>query len=169
MRLHQGFDLAVCAGLEARRGGERRPRPRVNVLSVLYESLARSVHRVFPATQPAEIVAGLGPPCAQRVAAALGPDGALDVRGLQLAVDAEDRAVAVDVKLGVEKRVAVRDPLGDAEGDGYRGGTAGGAEGGNFGRGGVDDQGLFSVLGKGGDLFEGWVAFDKVLWGITRQ
>lgn len=169
MRLHQGFDLAVCAGLEARRGGERRPGPCVNMLIVLYESLARSVHCVFPATQPAEIVACLGPPCAQRVAAALGPNGALDVRGLQLAVDAEDGAVAVDVELGVEEGVAVRDTLGDAEGDGYGGGAAGGAEGGDFGRGGIDDEGLFGVLGEGGDLFEGWVAFDEVLWGITRQ
>lgn len=103
------------------------------------------------------------------MAAALGPNGALDVRGLQLAVDAEDGAVAVDVELGVEEGVAVRDTLGDAEGDGYGGGAAGGAEGGDFGRGGIDDEGLFGVLGEGGDLFEGWVAFDEVLWGITRQ
>lgn len=119
---------------------------------------------MFPAAQPAEIVARLGPPCAQRVAAALGPDGALDVRRLQLAVHAEEGAVAVDVELGVEERVAVGDALGDAEGDGDGGGEAGGKEAGDFGGGGVDHEGLFGVLGQGGDLFEGWVAFDKVLW-----
>ena len=169
VRLHQGLDLAVRAGLEARDGREGRPCAGVDVLCVLDEGLARPVHRVFPAAQAAEIVARLGAPCAQRVAAALGPDGALDVRGLQLAVHAEEGAGAVDVQLRVEEGGAVGDALGDAEGNGDGRGAAGGDEGGEFGGGGLDDEGLFDVLGQCGDLVEGWVAFDEVLWVVARQ
>ena len=103
------------------------------------------------------------------MAAALGPDGALDERRLQFTVDAEDFAVAVDVQLRVEERVAVRDALGDAEGDGDGGGAAGGAEGIDFRGGCVDNEGLFSVLGERGDLFEGWVAFGEILWSCRSQ
>lgn len=130
---HEGLDLGVGAGLEARHGGEGGPGGGVDVLSVLDEGLARAVHGVFPAAQAAEIVAGCGGPDAQGVAAALGPDGALDVGGLQLAVHAEEDAGAVDVQLRVEERGAVRDALGDAEGDGDGGGAAGGEGGGEFG------------------------------------
>ncbi len=118
---------------------------------------------MFPTTQTAEIITHLRPPRPQGVATPLGPDGALDVRRLQFAVDAEDITVGVDVQLGVEERVSARDALGDAEGDGDGGGAAGCAEGGYLCGGGIDDEGLFGILGEGGDLFEGWVAFNEIL------
>lgn len=147
VRLHEGLDLRVRDFLEARHGGEGGPGGGVEVLGGLDEGLAGAVHGVFPAGEAAEVVACVCAPGAEGVAGALGPDGALDVRGLELAVDAEEGAGGVDVELGVEEGVAVLDALGDAEGDGDGGGAAGGEEGEEVGGGGGDDEGLFGVAG----------------------
>ena len=117
---------------------------------------------MLPAAQAAEVVSGRGAEVAQREAAALRPDEALRVRGLQLAVDAQQGAVGVDGDLRVEQREAVWGTLGDAQVDGHAGGAAGGLDA--FDLVAVfDDDALFGVLGEGAGLFEGRVAFDKVL------
>ena len=95
----------------------------------------------------------------------MGPDHALDVGGLELAVHAEDGAVAVDGDLGVEERVAAWDSLRDAEVDGYAGAAAGFLDGSHVVAVGFDYDAFFGVFGEGGDLLEGRVTFDEVLIG----
>ncbi len=119
----------------------------MDVLGGVDEGLAGAVHGVFPAGEAAEVIPCFRAPGAEGVAGALSPDGALDVGGLELAVNAEEGAGGVDVELGVEEGVAVGDALGDAEGDGDGGGAAGGLEGEEVGGVGGDDEGLFGVAG----------------------
>lgn len=88
------------------------------MLLILDKRLAWPVHRMLPTDQTPEIVAHLRPPRPQRVPTASGPDNALNVRRLQLAVNAQDATVLVDMKLRVEKCVSVLHAFGDAKGDG---------------------------------------------------
>ena len=76
---------------------------------------------------------------------------------------AQEGACCIDVDLGVEERIASSNTLRDAERDGDGGGAAGSAERGEFGGVRIDNERLLGILGKGGDLFEGRVAFDEVL------
>lgn len=119
---------------------------------------------MFPARQAAQIPAELQRPVAQRCTTSLSPDKPLYIRGLQLAVDTENGAVTVDDELRVEQRVSLGHALADAEVDGNTGAPAYFLEGTYVRVVGFDDDGFFGVFCEGGNLGQGRVAFDEILY-----
>jgi hypothetical protein len=79
---------------------------------------------MLPASKTTKIVAQGQGPVAQRAAVALGPDVALYISRLELAMDAQNGAVTVDNDLRVEQSMSVCDTFRDAEIDSNTGTAA---------------------------------------------
>lgn len=142
----------------------------MDMLTLGDERLAGPVHGVLPAAQAAKVIRlprCFGSACAQSVAASLGPDEALRIGRLELAVDTEKGTVGVDVDLGIEERVALGRPFGDAEADGCACAAAGSLDLLDLVAV-LDHDALIGVQGQGTDLGQWRVAFDPVLFRFRR-
>lgn len=89
----------------------------MNLLTIFDQRLSSAIHRILPTAETSNLKVTkrvIGP---KRVAAALGPDHAFHISGLEFAMNACNPTILGDEDLGVEKGVAVGDSFGYSKTD----------------------------------------------------